>query len=165
MSAKFTAEINIFYFNWKSPTVRFILLTWVKFLKKKQKSLPKVETNQNKTGRVTASSLILVLKLSCFSNLKKSSSLMTKLSKIFQNGENSRVKDMENLEKNWLCLCHFWEKSTVFHMIQVKNRFMKLRILDKEIVFLGLQVNIYYKRLFMKKWMSLKYSTENWRNV
>ena len=32
MSAKFTAENNIFHFNWKSRTVRFILLIWVKCL-------------------------------------------------------------------------------------------------------------------------------------
>ena len=32
MSAKFTAVNNIFHFNWKSRTVWFILLTWVKCL-------------------------------------------------------------------------------------------------------------------------------------
>ena len=32
MSAKFIAVINIFHFNWKSRTVWFILLTWVKCL-------------------------------------------------------------------------------------------------------------------------------------
>ena len=50
------------------------------------------------------------------------------LSLIFRNGENSRVEELENLEKNWLHLSHFREKSTGFHMIQMKKTLMKLWI-------------------------------------
>ena len=53
----------------------------------------------------------------------KSPGLVSKLSWIFQNGENSRVKELENLEKNWQCLCPLREKSTGFHMIQMKKKF------------------------------------------
>ena len=54
----------------------------------------------------------------------------------FRNGENSRVEELGNLEKNWLCLSHLREKSTGFHMIQMKNILMKLWIWDTEIVFI-----------------------------
>ena len=45
-------------------------------------------------------------------------------------------------------------------MIQKKNILMKLWIWDTEIVFICLQVNIYYKWLFLKKWLNLTSSTE-----
>ena len=90
---------------------------------------------------------------------------MSKLSQIFQNGESSRVTELENLEKISLCLSHLRENSTCFHMIQLKKLLMKLWIKDTEIVFIYLQEKIYYKCLFLKKWLNLKFSTENGRSA
>ena len=53
------------------------------------------------------------------------------------------MEELENLEKNWLCLSHLREKSTGFHKIQMKNILMTLWIWDTKIVFICLQLNIY----------------------
>ena len=36
-------------------------------------------------------------------------------------GRELESKNLDNLEKNWLCLSHLREKNTGFHMIQMKN--------------------------------------------
>ena len=53
--------------------------------------------------------------------IHKISRLVVKLSHIFQNGENARVREIKNLENNWLGLSHLRKKSTGFLMIETKN--------------------------------------------
>ena len=50
MSARFTAENNLFPFVWNSPTVQFILSTWVIFSEETE-IYPKIETNHKKRAR------------------------------------------------------------------------------------------------------------------
>ena len=159
MSAKFTANINIFHSNWNSPNVRFILLTWVKLLKEKE-IFTKSWNQSKQNGHSYFIQLEIGTKIVMFLKFKKISQSNDQIVIDLSEWREFESEIFREYRKELVMSKSPLRKSTVFHMIQVKNLWMNLWILDTEIVFFCLQVNIYYKWLFMKKWVSLKYSTE-----
>ena len=67
----FLENVSFFYFNWKCPTVRFILLTWVKFLKKKTEIFTKSWNQSKQNGQSYCIQLEIGVKIVMFLNFKK----------------------------------------------------------------------------------------------